>query len=290
LPDTATPTITPTPVVHVVQRGDTLQAIAFDFGVSVDALQRANGVENPQFLQVGQRLVIPLQEASEQALPGLLLPTPTPQPVQIRGFAFYQTPVDSLLGLGEVANTTAFTLTNVQLHVTLLDAAGEPQIETTAFASLDIVPPGARSPFRVLFRTPPPDWSRYQATVIRAQDARGALASAYVPLSVVTAEGSPSGPQFRVNGVVENVSAQRVARSVEVVVTTYDPEGVVTGFRKAVVDPQTGLRAAADGVDQGLPPGAEMAFSLSLPTHGGVPDDFTVMALGRTGERSDSGG
>lgn len=280
-PDTVTPTITPTPIVHVVQQGDTLQAIAFDFGVSVEALQRQNGIENPQFLQVGQRLIIPVGDGSRQTTPGLLLPTPTPHPIQAQGVAFYETPVGSLLGLGEVANTTPITLTNVQLRVTLLNHAGEPLVETNTFVSMDILPPRAHSPFNVLFTTPPSDWVSYQATVIRGQEA-GALSNAYVPISVLRAEGNPSGSQFQVNGAVANVSAGRMAASVDIIVTTYDAEGMVTGFRRSEL--------ALDAAEEGLPPGEEATFSVSLTTHGGVPDDFAVTASGRAADRAVSGG
>ncbi|MGQ9503166.1 MAG: LysM peptidoglycan-binding domain-containing protein [Anaerolineae bacterium] len=60
--ETATPTPlgTPTPVIHVVQSGDTLLAIANQYGVSVRDLQSANGIEDPTRLQIGQQLIIPV--------------------------------------------------------------------------------------------------------------------------------------------------------------------------------------------------------------------------------------
>ncbi|MGD2144384.1 MAG: FxLYD domain-containing protein [Anaerolineae bacterium] len=267
--DAATPTITPTPIVHVVQQGDTLHAIAFDFGVSVEALQAANGIEDPQLLQVGQRLVIPVNVGTNETTPALLLPTSTPQPVQVRGVAFYDTPVGSLWGLGEVANVADRTLTNVHVEVTLFNAAGDPVVETDAFVGADLLPPGLSSPFAVLLTTPPPAWTSYQVTVIRADEA-GVLASAYVPIAVVDPQGRRSGSQFEVSGVVQNVSPSTSAKSVDVVVTTYDAQGAVTGYRQHTV-----------GVDQGLAPGAETSFSLLLTAHGDTPDDFSVLALGR---------
>lgn len=279
-PDIATPTITPTPIVHVVQKGDTLLDIAIDFGVSVEALQRANGIENPQLLQLGQRLVIPLDQEAGQTTAGLLLPTPTPHPIQVQGVAFYETPVDSLLGLGEVVNTTGITLTNVQVQVTILGAAGERLIETDTFACMDIVLPGIRYPFSVLFTTPPPDWVSHQVTVIRGQGA-GALANAYVPMSVVEAEGRAAGPRFQVTGVVRNTSARGIAESVDIIVTTYDAEGSVTGFRRSPLTPEV--------IDEGLSPGEQVPFLLSLTTHG-IPDDFFVTALGRAADEIAPGG
>jgi murein DD-endopeptidase MepM/ murein hydrolase activator NlpD len=47
------------PAVHVVQRGENLYRIALHYGVSVEALMRANGIRDPRTLEVGQRLAIP---------------------------------------------------------------------------------------------------------------------------------------------------------------------------------------------------------------------------------------
>jgi len=70
---TAVPTPAPTPVptpaptpepppaqtTYVVQQGDTLAAIADQFGTTVAALQEANGIEDPNEIVIGQVLVIP---------------------------------------------------------------------------------------------------------------------------------------------------------------------------------------------------------------------------------------
>jgi len=59
----ATPTPGPTAsdgsTTYVVQPGDTLSDIAIQFGVTVQAIQTANGIENPDELFVGQVLIIP---------------------------------------------------------------------------------------------------------------------------------------------------------------------------------------------------------------------------------------
>jgi hypothetical protein len=182
--------------------------------------------------------------------------------------AFYETPVGSLWGLGEVANTTSTTLTNVQMKVTLFDQEGHSVAETDVFAAADLVLPEASSPFGVLFTTPPA-WASYQVTVIRGQEA-GALADTYVSMALSEVDGSTSGSQFEVSGTVTNVGADRFARSVDIIVTTYDAQGAVTGFRQHSMTP-----------DEALAPGAEMSFSFSLVAHGGTPDDFSIIALGR---------
>lgn len=54
-----TPTPTPTPVIYIVQPGDTLSGIAVQYGVDADALANRNGIEVPERLRSGQKLIIP---------------------------------------------------------------------------------------------------------------------------------------------------------------------------------------------------------------------------------------
>jgi LysM repeat protein len=266
---TATPTVTPTPIVHVVQEGDTLGAIAFQYGVSVEAIQTANGIENPQFLQIAQELIIPTGDEGTDAIPGLLLPTPTPLPLPVQGLAFYETPVGSLWCLGEVANTTDFALMNVQVYVALFNAAGERLTEANVFTAADVIPPGERSPFGVLFTAPPSDWASSQVVIMRGE-AADALAGSYVPITVTETEGQAAAPHFQVSGVVQNASSEQAAGRVSVTVTTYDAEGLVTGFRQHALE-----------LEGTLAPGGTAPFTMQLSFHGPVPADFGVIALGR---------
>src|SRR5260370_31913402 len=44
---------------YTVQPGDNLYRIGLKFGVSADALAKANGIVNPNIVLVGQKLIIP---------------------------------------------------------------------------------------------------------------------------------------------------------------------------------------------------------------------------------------
>jgi len=266
---TMTPTLTPTPIIHVVQEGETLLSIAFDYGVNLQALQTINGIENPQLLRVGQSLIIPTGEEEVGETTNLLLPTPTPLPFGLEGIALHETPVGSLWCMGDIVNTTDSNLTNVQVHVILLDAAGERLAEADAFAAADLIPPGARSPFGVLFTNPPPGWATSDVTILRGE-AAGSLADSYVPIAVTEMDGQLSGSQFQVNGAVQNTSADQTAGSVRVIATTYDAQGAVTGFRHRRVE-----------IEGTLTPGATAPFTLLFTFHGDAPADFNVIALGR---------
>ncbi len=68
----STPTLDPTrpsslptlgPGTYVVQQGDTIGSIAQKFGVTEEAIIELNGLTNPNSLQVGQTLIIPVPES-----------------------------------------------------------------------------------------------------------------------------------------------------------------------------------------------------------------------------------
>ena len=60
------------PTIHVVQSGETLGTISQRYDVTVEDIMAANGLDNPNFLSVGQELIMPIGG----------LPTPTPIPTE----------------------------------------------------------------------------------------------------------------------------------------------------------------------------------------------------------------
>ncbi len=63
------PSNPPGVTIHVVQRGETLFAIAQSFGLTIDEVARYNGITNPASIQVGQRLLIPINVPAGLPIP-----------------------------------------------------------------------------------------------------------------------------------------------------------------------------------------------------------------------------
>jgi LysM repeat protein len=259
-----TPRPTATPVIHVVEPGDTLLGIAGRFQVTVDEITLANPDLRPQFLQIGQRINIPA--GSEELSGPSLLPVPTPLPLAIAGFRLYHTPAGGLWALGEVINDTVSPVEEVQVAVNLYDAAGELSATAKAWAARDVTHPGESAPFGVLFSPPPADVANQQVTVLHAVPAARA-SSRYADVIVTQHQGGPAGSVYRVTGMVSN-GGDQTAKEIKVLVTLYDSASQVTGFRQVTLS-------------NPLPPGSTTRFDVWLsPSAPGI-DHYSVYASGR---------
>ena len=275
---TFTPAPSPTPVIHIVQEGDTFFGIALEYGVTLNALLSTNGLAESDILRIGQALIIPMEteedEVADSIAPpagNMLLPTPTPLPLEIVHAAMYETPVGGVWCMGEVVNDLDVPVTNLQVRATLLTVDGAPLATKMALAAADYLPPGERAPFAVLFPDPPAGVAEMRVQLLRAETV-SAVTENFVPLTVVASEGAVSGPQYRVTGEIANESGSSVTRVV-VVVTLYNADGHVIGYR------QQNLRSGADDETAiTLAHGQRTAFELLLTPQGlANPADFDVL-------------
>jgi LysM repeat protein len=263
---TATPTPTPTPIFYTIKSGDTLLAIAREYGVTVAALQETNGIADPRALRVNQEIIIPHRDEteSEDAEP---TPTPTPLPFEVSNLHFGRTPLGGLWCLGEVHNTSGVALEQVQVLVTLLDAEHEDLASESTFVQLDLVAADGRAPFALLFPHAPPDFASYKAQRLGGLPAF--VSAFYRDLEVqdVEVEGERYA-SYIVRGRVVNVGPED-AVGVTLVVTAYDVLGDVIGVRKGV--PQHNV----------VPRGGETSFQLEFVPDGGPVVTTTIQALGQ---------
>ncbi len=118
-----------TPTVYIVQGGDTMGKIAAEFGVTVEDLMAANGLTDPNVLDVGQTLQIPI--GGEVEIPPTEAPpptdTPAPQPTVTEGTSPTEAPAEAgnaqlairgVIGAGDPAKE-AVTIVNVAGDVSL---------------------------------------------------------------------------------------------------------------------------------------------------------------------------
>jgi len=198
--------------VYVVQKGDNLLEIAFRYDVDVQALIEVNEIENPRALQIGQRLIIPLdRDALIAAQPTA---TPTPMPLEIVHLAFHRTPVGSLWCMGEVQNERDEDLDLVQVLVMLYD----------------VVPGHGRAPFALLFAHPPARFATYEVTVLSAEPITH-WGRRHRDLVVRDLESEARGKALHVQGTVHN-EGQDAVQEVQVVLTAYGAQGEVVAVRE----------------------------------------------------------
>lgn len=68
-------------VVHTVSAGDTISGLAFQYDVSEEDIIAANQLENPNFLQLGMQLIIPVGGVPDVTATFTPAPTPTDTPL-----------------------------------------------------------------------------------------------------------------------------------------------------------------------------------------------------------------
>ena len=222
------PIATPTAIVYVVQTGDTPIEIANKFGVSAADLIAANNNLDATRLQIGQSLIIPNAQQQAELQSGALLPSPTPEALQVQGINVFRTAAGSLECLGEVFNPGQASLNNVQLQVNLLDENGSSLKTATFFVALEVIAPNTSSPFRILFTDPPATYSKVSINALRGESIDPA--GRYTGLKINNPAGAPAGQQYKVSGEVENTD-NVAATKVRVIVTTYSDKNEVIGYR-----------------------------------------------------------
>ncbi len=128
---------------YVVTSGDTLAAISQRFGVSVAALIAANSLPDPNFIHIGQRLVIPTAGANPDrpasaARPGQLLPYHL-QPGETLGAVarrFRLSPRDLLLANGVTRASELCTETDILVPILVPHALPAPFLDLTHTPSI----------------------------------------------------------------------------------------------------------------------------------------------------------
>src|SRR6185436_3275977 len=192
-----TTTFTPTPVVHVVEKGDTLVGIAVKYGISVEALQAANNNVQPEFLSIGAVLLIPLSEDNPEVI--ISQPTSTPVPVELGPVACYPTETHGLYCFVAARNPNTMPIQNISALITLADSKGIPLKSSVAYSAVEVLQPNEAAPLAILFPGVSVEVVVWRAQLLRAEPAVNA-AGRYVPLEIPTHTGTSQNFEWSVTG------------------------------------------------------------------------------------------
>jgi hypothetical protein len=231
LPPAATLALTPlptaTPFTHIIAKNDTLLAIAFRYGVSLEELQAANPGVDPGFLVIGQTLIIPLEGLSSS---DVLLSTPIP--VAWTGPYCYPSADNGLWCLLQVNNDQSTALENLSGWVSLYNAQGNQVGGQAAASPLNILPAGASIPLVAFFPSPLPEFSLVQGQLLTALPVEpGDSRYLNAALQVESTETSANGLESSVRGQVLLLEGQ-IPSQIWVLAVAYDETGQVVGQRK----------------------------------------------------------
>lgn len=191
----------PTPVVHVVQEGETLFGIAQRYGTTVEAIAAANGITDVNQLAVGQELVIPV--GGPEVAPGTRYTT------------YYIVPSDTLAGVARRFDITLTALAELNgvVNPALLPAGGQLRVPSQTVGRVHRVAAGETA-IGLALRYDMPLWAFLSAN--RLDSATALLPGQWVqvPPPVVTGTLPPPfvalevGPMPVVQGHTVRVKAE----------------------------------------------------------------------------------
>ncbi|MBI5666380.1 MAG: LysM peptidoglycan-binding domain-containing protein [Chloroflexi bacterium] len=221
---TTVPYTSPTPLVYVVQQGDTLLSVARQFGVPVTVLETANPGLDPRSLQIGQMLIIPNPQFNSAGSP--ILPTPTPLPLPLFPPTCYDLPTNRIVCLGRVENPLRQPIGRVTVWVTLVDRDGLRLAEADAGVEQSVIPAGQSAPYRLLLQA---DWRDFGGATAALRSAEPAKTASVYP-AIEDERGLWVNGRYSLSARLRNPSAQAM-RLERAVLTLNNRAGQITGYR-----------------------------------------------------------
>ena len=223
---TMLPSPTPTPRTHEVKTGETLSVIAWNYGVSLDALKEMNPDVNVYAMSVGTKLLIPV----ETLPPGDQTPVPTPVQLPLSELNCQSVADGGIWCFVAVENSSDLVYESVSVNVNIADLDAREVIARTGYAPLNLLFQGEAVPIALYFPAPMPN--PFQASVQFA----GAIplddpGSRYMEIStegikIVKSDDLMSADVRGTYTLEENASHVRI------VAAAYDNEGNIVGLRR----------------------------------------------------------
>lgn len=233
---TLPPLPTPTPFVHTIVENDTLSGIAAYYGVTIEAILTSNPGIDPNFLSIGDQLVIPLPVAEVDG--EAVTAQAQTLPLETGPVNCYRQRSEGWWCFLEVTNTLEQPAENITALVRLFDAKRKEVASQTAAALLNVLHPGEHLALAAYFPPSVGAWSEAQGQLLSAAEANE-VDTRYLPVTLGEFETTPlteDGLEVNVNGSVQ-VPADVSVGYLWVLATAYDDTGVVVGVRRWEADP-----------------------------------------------------
>jgi hypothetical protein len=187
--------------------------------------------------------------------------------LHVTGAACYETPIGSLICLGQVQNTFDLPVKEVQVEIQLLTSDGSLLAAQDAFVSRWMIPAGADGPYRVLFDRVPEGYVGAFAFVKTGEVVTDAE-SHYLALTLNPVSGAFVLDQYQITLSIINKSSLAVDQ-IAITMTLLDEHDQVTGFRRMYLDP-----------NRQLPPGESLTITLKVIPQGENTVAFEAFAEG----------
>lgn len=243
---TALPSPTSTPRVYSIVEGDTLLGIAYRFGISLEEILAANPAVDPNFLTIGNQIILPAS-AQDTVTPA----EPTPVPLTINQPDCLEDATGGAWCYAWVENETNIALENVIVQINLrMSNSTEPASEL-ALTPLSLLLPGEKLPALGYF-------IQYQASAQAEAELVSALpisevASRYLEHTIEIENilyGSTSD-SAQIKGAVIAGAGQVDARLVRIAALAFNQQGQLVGFRQVELDGP-------------LPAGAQTSYEITV--------------------------
>lgn len=259
---TPTPTPTATPIIYVIEAGDTLLELAILNNTTVEEIETFNPGIQPRLLQIGQQVILPPPATPVYSGTG---PTPIPVQVVVSNISVIETALENVWVLGEVSNQGEYPVENVQVEVGLFDGAGQGLGQVSAWVVAGVIPAGEKAPFGVLVEGVVGTVAYPVASVVSGRTTLD-LGTRYLDLVVSEVETAFAEGRVVLEGNVANVG-ESAAADITLITTLYDAQGNVIGYHQTLLP--TPLSA-----------GEHSSFTLEITPPGGSPVHYAILAQG----------
>lgn len=227
---TPKPTLTPTPRTYEIRENDTLLAIAYYYGITLEELQQANPDVNPALLSIGSLLIIP---PGQQPTGTPLASTPTPFGVTIGEVNCFSGRSGGLHCYVLVSNDRKNPAEYLSASLALVNQEDEVLLSKVVPLALKKLMPGTRIPFYAYFSPPLPEYAAVDFQLLTAvkstAENENTQALVMEDLAFII---SVDGSSAEISGVARTTSESAELSGITLVAVAYDAADRVVGMRR----------------------------------------------------------